>query len=263
MWPALIGAAGSLIGGALNRNSAKDAAATNRKWALQDQAEQFVRLRAAAEKGGFNPLTVLGAAPNSGMPNQTQAAQSYMGTAIADSAAMLADGMSKQQLAMTAKAEDLARQKDILVKKLADATLRPKQPGIFQRGSNVSALPNGPDTYDANGKVAGLWIGGAFVPRPLGYSSGNDIQNELGDDNIAASAAVAPLAAAYTAALIPIAARQAKLVDVNGKSGGRGMSLDWRRRETSALNRGRAPLDLMFTGQGVVANMPRNVAVGF
>ncbi len=226
MWPAVIGAAGSLLGGILNRNSAKSAAATNRNWALQDQAEQFVRLRAAAEKGGFNPLTVLGAAPNSGMPNQTQAAQSYMGTAIADSAAMLADGMSKQQLALTAKAEDLARQKDVLVKKLADATLRPDQPGIFQRGANVSSLPKGPNLYDSQGKVAGLWIGGAFVPRPVGFSSGNDIENELGD-TIAAEAAVAPLAAAYTAASVPILARQAKLETVNLKMGQRGLPKDY------------------------------------
>lgn len=47
------------------------AASAEREQALGDQAEQFVRLREAAEAGGFNPLTVLRAAPNSGMPVHT------------------------------------------------------------------------------------------------------------------------------------------------------------------------------------------------
>lgn len=206
MWPAVIGAAGSLLGGVLNRNSAKAAAAQNRKWALEDQAEQFVRLRAAAEKAGFNPLTALGAAPNSGMPNQTQAAQSYVGTAIADSAAMLADGMTKQQLAINAKAEDLARQKAILERKLTEATLRPDQPGIFQRAGSFGTAKNKPDEGGSNGKpnsdhplvdslgdVAvpdstldrgpGFYVGGVYLEAPPGTTTPAELENSTFGDN--------------------------------------------------------------------------------
>ena len=137
MWGALIGAAGSLIGGAMQSKSAKNAANQERSWAVEDQAEQFVRLRAAAEKAGFNPLTALGAAPNSGMVNPTQAAQSYMGEAIATSSLMLADSMSKTAAAATGKKlQNANRANADLSRKLTAATLRPKIAGVFDRVSN-------------------------------------------------------------------------------------------------------------------------------
>ena len=136
MWGALIGAAGSLIGGAMQSKSAKNAANQERKWALEDQAEQFVRLRAAAEKAGFNPLTALGAAPNSGMVNPTNAAQSYMGEAIATSSLMLADSMSKTAAAATGKKlQNANRANAELSRKLTAATLRPNMGGVFARPS--------------------------------------------------------------------------------------------------------------------------------
>lgn len=136
MLGALIGAAGSIIGGVMKSNSAKKAANQERKWALGDQAEQFVRLRAAAEKGGFNPLTVLGASPTSGMVNPTNAAQSYMGDAIATSSLMLADSMSKTSAAATGKKlQNANRANADLTRKLNAATLRPKMAGVFDRAS--------------------------------------------------------------------------------------------------------------------------------
>lgn len=150
MLGALIGVAGSLIGGAMQSKAAKNAANQERKWAVEDQAEQFVRLRAAAEKAGFNPLTALGAAPNSGMVNPTQAAQSYMGEAIATSSLMLADSMSKTAAAATGKKlQNANRANAELTRKLNAATLRPKMAGVFDRvskfgiGGNISATNGG------------------------------------------------------------------------------------------------------------------------
>lgn len=245
MWGAIIGAAGSLIGGAMQNKAAKNAANQERSWAVEDQAEQFVRLRAAAEKAGFNPLTALGAAPNSGMVNPTSAArQDFMGSAIQSSALMLADSMAKTNAAATGKKLQNANRANVaLSSKLTAATLRPKMAGVFDRpskfgiGANgnssnldggvpVSRLPLGPNPYDMAGKKAGIWVSGAFIPRPLGYSSGNDIENELGD-TAAAELAVVPLSTAYTAASVPILAHQARLVELNTKNGKRGLPKDY------------------------------------
>lgn len=68
----------SLIKGIFGGRSAKK----QRAQALRDQALQFVRLRDAAEAGGFNPLTVLGANPDGGMVNPTPALAS--GEFVAD-----------------------------------------------------------------------------------------------------------------------------------------------------------------------------------
>jgi len=68
----------SLIKGLFGGRSARK----QRAQALQDQALQFVRLRDAAEAGGFNPLTVLGANPEGGMVNPTPALAS--GEFVAD-----------------------------------------------------------------------------------------------------------------------------------------------------------------------------------
>lgn len=237
----IVGVAGSLIGGIMKNKAAK----RERQWALEDQAQQFVRLRAAAEKAGFNPLTALGAAPNSGMVNPTSAAsQDYMGEAIATSSLMLADSLAKTKAAATGKRlENANRANADLTRKLNAATLRPKMGGVFDRatkfgmgangnssgnlnGGVVSRVPKGPNAYDNQGKLAGLWFDGAFVSRPVGYSSGNDVENELGD-TLAAEAAVAPLAAAYTAASLPILARQEKLKLVNWNAGQRGLPKDY------------------------------------
>jgi hypothetical protein len=171
MWGALIGAAGSLIGGAMQSKSAKNAANQERSWAVEDQAEQFVRLRAAAEKAGFNPLTALGAAPNSGMVNPTQAAQSYMGEAIATSSLMLADSMSKTAAAATGKKlQNANRANADLTRKLNAATLRPKMAGVFERPSKfgTGAKNDNVDTADNN---LGDTFANSFV-RPTGLSYG-------------------------------------------------------------------------------------------
>lgn len=75
---ALIGGGIKLLGGIFGNRSAKK----QRAQALEDQREQFVRLRDAAEAAGFNPLTALQAAPTGGLVNPTPALAS--GSFIAD-----------------------------------------------------------------------------------------------------------------------------------------------------------------------------------
>lgn len=78
----IIGAGINLLGGLLGGRSARRAEARQRAMAIEDQAEQFVRLRDAAEKAGFNPLTALQANPTGGMVNPTPALAS--GQFVAD-----------------------------------------------------------------------------------------------------------------------------------------------------------------------------------
>ncbi len=59
----------SAISSLANRSQTR----ADRRQALGDQSEQFVRLRDAAEKAGFNPLTALRANPTGGMVNPTPA----------------------------------------------------------------------------------------------------------------------------------------------------------------------------------------------
>lgn len=73
---AIAGASMNTLGGnvaaaALTGLADNKRAKLERAQALSDVDNQFIRLRDAAEAAGFNPLTVLGAAPNSGMPTHT------------------------------------------------------------------------------------------------------------------------------------------------------------------------------------------------
>lgn len=212
MWGALIGAAGSLIGGAIQSKSAKNAANQERKWAVEDQAEQFVRLRAAAEKAGFNPLTALGAAPNSGMVNPTNAAQSYMGEAIATSSLMLADSMSKTAAAATGKKlQNANRANADLTRKLNAATLRPKMAGVFDRQSKfgtgaAAAKPGTSTAYGGtgpNGEIEPLYVyfrdpDGNLVPQiNPNVSDGEQVAAGLAADAFAAERKDAYMRGAY------------------------------------------------------------------
>lgn len=132
MLETLISVGGSLLGGLFGNSSKKKAAAQERAWALEDQREQFVRMRAAAEKGGFNPLAVLGAAPGSGMVAQTSAPVSTFGSSIAESALLLADGLANRKTAsISLKNNSLQMANDRLQRKLTGAILRPKIGGVY------------------------------------------------------------------------------------------------------------------------------------
>lgn len=63
---AAIGAAGSLFGSSKTAGKEKRAYKRSRKDDLNDKKWQFHRLRGAAERGGFNPLTALGTTGTAG-----------------------------------------------------------------------------------------------------------------------------------------------------------------------------------------------------
>lgn len=267
MWPTLISAGASLLGGILGRNSENAAIAKQNAYNAPDQ------VRARAEKAGFNPLLFVG--PGVGQQTAT-GGSNYMGQAIADAGLMMADKLSERQASQKlAKAMDANRR---LQNQLTQATIRPKVDGIYARsemlpsvssalggghagssrsssagsmaGGSSSAMAGGPNPYDQNGKLAGIWMDGAFVQRPVGFSSGNDIENELGD-TIAAEAAVGPLAAAYSAKAVPIMARHAALIEYNGRGAGhRGLPKNWRAQVARIGNRGRAPNDIILGAPG-------------
>lgn len=156
----IVGIGGQLLGGLFGNRRAKKAAAQERAWALEDQAQQFVRLRSAAESAGFNPLTVLGAAPGSGMVNPTPvSSNNYMGSAIADSALMLADNLAKTKAAaMGRQVQMLARQNRRISSQLTQATLRPKVGGVY----------DGARTFGTGAANAGIANDAVDVPRVSG-----------------------------------------------------------------------------------------------
>lgn len=214
---ALIGAGGSLLGGLLGNNNqnkinaqqiafSREQMQQQRAWALEDQREQFTRLRSSAEQAGFNPLTVLGAAPMSGMVNPVAAggvslsSNNYMGQAIAESSLMLADAFAKTRAAQTTRTvEDLNRQRDILQRKLTDATLRPKIPGVFGTGANPLPQPQGGGNAQSavpsvsSVSAGGVSNGGAVDgnARPLTDASPVDARREIDSTKVVSDAGFA------------------------------------------------------------------------
>lgn len=82
----------------------------------------YDKIRAAAEKAGLNPLTALGMAPGSVVMSENP-----MGSAIAQSAMVLADKVdARQQLLSTAQSENLN-----LRRQVNSLTLRPNVGGIY------------------------------------------------------------------------------------------------------------------------------------
>lgn len=167
MLETVIPVVGNLLGGLFGNKSAKKAAAQQRALALEDQREQFVRLRAAAEKGGFNPLAVLGANPGAGMVNPTPvSSNNYMGSAIAESSLLVADKLAQSKAASLGRTvEDLNRQKDILTRKLTQNTLRPKVPGVYGiGGANASPSFSAVRPSPSTGAITDL-RGNSVVPK--------------------------------------------------------------------------------------------------
>jgi hypothetical protein len=121
------------LGGLFGQSSERRATKQARKWAIEDQEQQFVRHRAASELAGFNPLATLGFS-GAGMVGQTTAGGgNYMGDAIADAAMIAADAVARRSDA--GKLSDVQAQNRALNQKVQSLTLRPKIGGIYaQRG---------------------------------------------------------------------------------------------------------------------------------
>ena len=118
---ALINGVGSLLGGLLGSKKVSSRQAS--RGAIYGQAEGA---RLAAEKLGFNPLTLLAASSAVGGYDSANP----MGAALADAAGALAEGV-------TAKAEredELAKAREENAKlreRLTQSTIRPRVPGVF------------------------------------------------------------------------------------------------------------------------------------
>lgn len=121
---ALIGAGSSLLGGLLGGGKSAG-----------DNAQSHIRgLWRVAQTLKINPLALLGTPPVG--PSQ---GQNFMGQAIADAGMMMADGLLKRSDAQKLEAEKA--EKAALQQKVADLTLRPKVPGVYQQfgGGNVQS----------------------------------------------------------------------------------------------------------------------------
>ena len=142
----LAGIASTLLGGILSNNQAS----RERERSVDDVKNQFLRLREAAELGGYNPLAVLGM--GSGVPNPSASSAAFMGSAIADSGLMLADHLAKTQSQGTlAKVNSLQMENTDLLGRLTAATLRPTVPGVFNRPGGASAFAASPPLRSALG----------------------------------------------------------------------------------------------------------------
>lgn len=129
--PALIGAGGALLGGIFGKPK-RTSAQQNSRQAILGQAQGS---REAAEKYGFNPLTLLGASSAVG-PSESS---NYMGNAIANSAMLLADGLAKREEQFGREAA-LEKQNEELRLQVRELTLRPKFGGIYAQRQAVPSL---------------------------------------------------------------------------------------------------------------------------
>ncbi len=193
---------GNLLGGLFANRSAKKAAAQQRAWALEDQQQQWVRHREASELGGFNPLATMGM--GQGVAPTPIDTTNYMGSAIADSALLVADAIAAKKADQTAKkAQDLAATNAKLNSQVRDLTLRPKIGGVYaQRQSsptlrqalgaeNATSGESGSDlsdssdaTRDPDGPIGGVPELTAFGRDWTGsgaFSKAQTVEDAIGD----------------------------------------------------------------------------------
>jgi hypothetical protein len=181
MWSALIGGAFGLLGAAQQRRD--DVHDNEVAYARQkaDQASYFEDTRAAAERGGYNPLAALGMLP------QVQAqkpAASTIGAAVSDAGLLMADALAKRPDAEL-QTEYLRLRNEQLTNTVRKLTLQPD--------------------------VAG-WLGGGDV------QSGKNFDNSLGGTGIVRSASSTP-ASSDSAVTPPEKPLKFWGYDLNPKSG--------------------------------------------
>lgn len=149
----IVGAVGSLLGGLLGKSKTTTTYTDTLNETARAIKGQAIGAREAARNQQFNPLTLLGvSAPVAGQA-VTTSTENFMGSAVADAAMLIADGMAKarEEKSNLAIAE---KENEELRKKVNDLTLRPKVGGIY------ASTERTPSVREALGvKPAG--------PRPL------------------------------------------------------------------------------------------------
>lgn len=187
---------------AISSIAQRSAAKAQRNQAVGDQAEQFVRLRDAAEAAGFNPLTALRANPTGGMVNPTPALAS--GSFVTDALGAGMQTYFNRDKILKDEERDMLERK-LMRQELANMTMQGK---AFEKSMNfgfgvgnptannytgadlghttldkglsfggVTAAVAG-DTSDAEvwekryGDIASSVIGGAIAARDLGQWAG-------------------------------------------------------------------------------------------
>jgi hypothetical protein len=262
--------------------------------AAADVENQFVNLRAAAEKGGFNPLAVLGVgampAPVSGRSGVplVPAAQSigyvpptdYMGSAVAEAGLALSDAFARTSFMrnagkLEANRDRLRRTKEAMQRD----TIRPKVGGVYaqreQTRTKAEALGRTDgDRYGSPGfensgrgtrpnadhplvgslgsitvpdatldRGTGLYSGGVRLEAPPGWSSGQSIENDLGDDSPGGWLANTALFGAY------VGHNAARLYDYASRADKRKPRMvrdNWKRQQDARSNLSKSGMDLGF-----------------
>ncbi|TXG97570.1 MAG: hypothetical protein E6R08_06710 [Nevskiaceae bacterium] len=190
---ALIGAGGSLLGGLFGKSKTISAG--------DNMYSHVGGVMQAAERFGFNPLTLLGVTPGMG---QVVSPQNYMGQAIADSALLVADSIAAKKADQTAKkAQDLEAANAKLNSQIRDLTLRPKIGGVYAQrqssptlrqalgaedetsGEATAGLPGDSDASrvpdDFVGGIPRVTLFGKTYEGSGAMSSGQTIEDALGD----------------------------------------------------------------------------------
>lgn len=170
--PALIGAGGALLGGIFGKPK-RTSAQQNSRQGILGQAQGA---REAAEKYGFNPLTLLAASSPMG-PSESS---NYMGTAIANSALMLADGLAKRQERIGREAA-LEKANEELRLQVRELTLRPKFGGIYAQRQAVPSLGAalGRSASDAASSASAVLAGSRSAAAQSGVGlDGNPVDPE-------------------------------------------------------------------------------------
>ncbi len=159
MDPSIIAAGASLLGGLF----AKDPPTAG-----QNAFSHVKGIMKASDKFGFNPLTLLGAVS----PMGGGTPQNYMGNAIADAGALLADGMAKNG-AKKGLLDRLGTENGKLQAKVDAMTLRPHVGGIF------SGVGNGVFSSGGVGVGSSAGGGGRTGSSSVGGASQEDIPASL------------------------------------------------------------------------------------
>lgn len=195
----------------LQRSNALSDYERQRADALSDQDQQFVRLRAAAEKGGFNPLAVFQTMPGAGQvssfgiatPSLASSAvrsssagyiqpSNHVGAALSDAAMLIGNAWASSKNLKSLTKFNKAKETLQSFRVDATASLRPKTGGVYSKsetprfGLGVAAgaartdkpVEVPPMYLD---RVSGYYAGGNYVPGVTGWTPNAVHQRNDGD----------------------------------------------------------------------------------